>query len=88
MQNSQFTLFLMYIAFPKDPPFLKCIVLVLLALETAQTAALTSDIIRAFVLGFENAVALDVVGTAWCSIPLMTGLSTSVCASMSYSELY
>ncbi|KJA19991.1 hypothetical protein HYPSUDRAFT_832787 [Hypholoma sublateritium FD-334 SS-4] len=66
--------YLYYAAFPTDTRTLKWIVFVLLSLEIIQTAALTRDTIQAFVFGFSNPSALDAVGTAWYSIPLLTGL--------------
>lgn len=47
----------------------------LLLLETVQTAALTHDTIQDLIIGFVNPNVFD-VGTVWCSIPLITGLST------------
>ena len=64
-----------YVAFPNDHRFLKLTVFLELSLETIQTVAVTHDVFKFFSVGFTNPVVINQVGTAWYSVPLMTGLS-------------
>ena len=64
-----------YVAFPNDHRFLKLTVFLELSLETIQTVAVTHDVFKFFTVGFTNPVVINQVGTAWYSVPLMTGLS-------------
>ena len=67
-----------YVAFPKDRYFLKLTVFVELFLETVQTIAVTHDVFKFFTVGFTDPAVINQVGTAWYSVPLMTGLSAFV----------
>ena len=68
-----------YIAFPKDCCIIKWIVLVSLLLETVQTVTMTQNIIHDFIMRCTNPAALNIIGTKWISVPLMTGMSAYKC---------
>lgn len=64
-----------YSAFPTDRRVIKIVVFVILLLEAVQSAALTHCTFQSLITGFADPSLLNVVGTLWCSIPLITGLS-------------
>ena len=66
------------VAFQEDRRVHKLIVLVLVLLETTQTAALTHDVILHYTAAYADPVALDETATLWISIPMMVGLSTYI----------
>ena len=66
------------VAFQKDRRVHKLIVLILVLLETTQTAALTHDVILHYTAAYTDPVALDETATLWISIPMMVGLSTYI----------
>lgn len=43
-------------------------------LETLQTVLLTYDLYRAFVLNFGDAEYLELIGTMWFTVPILSGL--------------
>ncbi|KJA17592.1 hypothetical protein HYPSUDRAFT_206058 [Hypholoma sublateritium FD-334 SS-4] len=54
--------------------FLNLVVFLELSVETVQTVAVTHDVFKFFTIGFTDPVVINQVGTAWYSVPLMTGL--------------
>ncbi|KIY46446.1 hypothetical protein FISHEDRAFT_75636 [Fistulina hepatica ATCC 64428] len=67
-----------YMSFPRDPRFLKAFVGTLFCLETAQTALIMYDALKAFALVFGDVTQLNKVHSAWMNIPIMTGVVSSL----------
>ncbi|KAJ7063659.1 hypothetical protein C8F01DRAFT_1133841 [Mycena amicta] len=65
---------LYFLAFPKDQRFNKFVVIFAIILETLQTFGDTRNTIRSFGADWGNLNALDEVGWAWFSVPVLGSL--------------
>ncbi|KAJ7499279.1 hypothetical protein FB451DRAFT_1384987 [Mycena latifolia] len=67
-----------FIAFPKDRPYSKILVLFVFLIEILETLANTRDTLRLFGAGWGNMDVLDEVGWAWFSVPIIGSISAAV----------
>ncbi|KJA21731.1 hypothetical protein HYPSUDRAFT_41576 [Hypholoma sublateritium FD-334 SS-4] len=74
--------YLYYVAFSKDTRLLKFIVFVQLLLETIQTVTFTHDTVQGLAISFIDPNVFNQVDTAWCYVPLMTGLIAFITQGM------
>ncbi|KAJ6630246.1 hypothetical protein B0H10DRAFT_1903348 [Mycena sp. CBHHK59/15] len=63
--------YIYFLAFPKDRKFSKLLVVFILVAEILQTATDTRNTIRTFGADWGNFQALDEVGWAWFSVPII-----------------
>lgn len=71
-------IYIYFVAFPKDPTYSKLLVLTILVLELVETLSSARDMIHIFGAGWGNMDALDDVGWAWFSVPVMGSIIASV----------
>jgi len=65
---------LYYLAFPNDWVYMKCLVYGIYVLEFIQSALLIENIFWIFVTSFGDFEAVNQVGTAWLSVPILTAI--------------
>ena len=65
---------LYYLAFPNDRAYMKCLVYGICILELIQSVLLIEYGFRIFVTSFGDLEAIDQVGTAWLSVPILTAI--------------
>ncbi|KAJ6606192.1 hypothetical protein DFH09DRAFT_1299468 [Mycena vulgaris] len=63
--------YIYFSAFPKDPALSKYIVVTVVVLEVVETLSSAHDMIHTFGTGWGSMEALDDVGWAWFSVPVM-----------------
>lgn len=67
-----------FLAFPQDPRLSKLLVMTVFVLELVETLSNTRDMVHIFGAGWGNPEALDDVGWAWFSTPVMGSIIASV----------
>ncbi|KAK7035916.1 hypothetical protein R3P38DRAFT_3263390 [Favolaschia claudopus] len=72
-------IYLYFMAFPKDAIWWKRIVILILVLELVETFSNIRDMAHAFGDGWGDPDALDNVGWAWFSVPVMGAVISFVC---------
>jgi len=70
---------LYYLAFPNDWAYMKYLVYGIYILEFIQSALLMEYSFRIFVTSFGDVEAVDQVGTAWLSVPILTAIGELSC---------
>ncbi|KAJ7778756.1 hypothetical protein DFH07DRAFT_795854 [Mycena maculata] len=70
--------YMYFLAFPKDPRLSKVVVAVVFILELVETIANSRDAIRIFGAGWGSMDALNDVGWAWITVPVLGALTASV----------
>ncbi|KAF7378139.1 hypothetical protein MSAN_00238400 [Mycena sanguinolenta] len=71
--------YIYFSVFQKDRAWLKFIVILIVSLEVIETLSATHDMIIVFGTGWGNPEALDSVGWAWFSVPVMGSIIAFVC---------
>ena len=70
---------LYYLAFPHDWVYMKCLVYGIYVLEVMQSILFIENGFRIFVTSFGDVEAVDRVGTAWLSVPILTAIGELCC---------
>ena len=71
---------LYYLAFPNDRAFIKCLVYGIYILEFIQSVLIVEKGFWIFVTSFGDIEAIDLVGTTWLSVPILTAIGKLSCA--------
>ncbi|KAJ7891324.1 hypothetical protein B0H14DRAFT_3428633 [Mycena olivaceomarginata] len=74
--------------FPKDKTWWKLIVVLIVFLEVVETLSSTRDMVHIFGAGWGNPDALDDVGWAWFSVPVMGAIISFVCQTFYGWRIY
>ena len=72
---------LYYLAFPSDWMYMKCLVYGIYVLEFIQSILFIGNTFRIFVTSFGDVEAVNLVGTAWLSVPILTAIGELRCVS-------
>ena len=67
------------LAFPNDWAYIKYLVYGIYTLEFIQSVLIIENGFRLFVTGFGDIEAIDQVGTAWLSVPILTAIGELSC---------
>ena len=70
---------LYYLAFPNDWVYMKCLVYGIYVLEFIQSTLLIENSFRIFITSFGDLEAVNKVGTAWLSVPILTAIGELSC---------
>ncbi|KAJ7108231.1 hypothetical protein C8R44DRAFT_938253 [Mycena epipterygia] len=77
-----------FLAFPRDRPFSKILVVCVLVLEILGTLSNIRDTIRIFGAGWGDVAVLDEVGWAWFSVPIIGSINAAIGQSFFAWRIY
>ncbi|KAJ7932659.1 hypothetical protein B0H13DRAFT_2307341 [Mycena leptocephala] len=80
--------YIYFAVFPNDRTWWKLLVVFILFLEVVETVASIRDMIHIFGAGWGNMDALDNVGWAWFSVPVMGSIISAVCQTFFGWRIY
>lgn len=80
--------YIYFSVFPKDRRWWKLLVIAIVFLEVVETFASLRDMVKIFGAGFGSMDALDNVGWAWFSVPVMGSIIAGVCQTFYGWRIY
>jgi hypothetical protein len=80
--------YIYFSVFPNDRTWWKALVVLIVFLEVVETFSNTKDMAQTFAFGWGNPDALDDVGWAWFSVPVMGAIIASVCQTFYGWRIY
>jgi len=80
--------YIYFSVFPKDRTWLKLLVIAIVVLEVVETFAGLRDMIKIFGTGYGSMDALDNVGWAWFSVPVMGSIIACMCQTFFGWRIY